>query len=177
MSDDLLHYASEIPLVVDLNGGDLLRQAVSPPTIPDPRLKKTRHRPNNGRKKRTNRNPPLDEPPWDMLRALDIPLPPLIRCLPRGPANWRIGPRADLWRIQVREMWGDKCHLCGHAGADSADHLIPVSVWPNQPYEPALARPAHGVAGCPTCYVKCNSSRGNRQLANQILNYKPPVSL
>lgn len=169
--------------VGDSNGGDLLRQAESPPTIPDPRLKKVRRRPNNGRTKRTNRNPPLTEPPWDLLRELGIPLPPLLANLPHLPSNWRRGPYYAQWRIQVHAMWGDLCHICGHPEAHSADHLVPLSVWPNQPYEPMLARPAHGVIqpdgteGCPTCYVKCNSSRGNRQLANLIRNYKPTIQL
>lgn len=64
-------------------------------------------------------------------------------------------------------MWGRTCHLCGHPGADSVDHLIPLSVWPDQPLDPTQARPAHGVAGCPTCGVKCNQSRGAAPLEDE----------
>ena len=181
MTDDLLSYA-QVVTPRDRTLPELLAMAerVAPP---DPRGKKVRRRPNKGRVKRTNHNPPLAEPPWGVLRELNIPLPPLLQNLPTPPTNWRVGPRANLWRVQVREMWGTVCHLCGHDQAYTADHLIPVSQWPNQPYEPMLARPAHGVKqpdgseGCPTCGLKCNSSRGNRAMAIHIGQYKPVIEL
>jgi 5-methylcytosine-specific restriction endonuclease McrA len=46
------------------------------------------------------------------------------------------------------------CHLCGHAGADTVDHVIPVSKLPhNHPLvrDPANLRPAHR---------SCNSAKG-----------------
>lgn len=186
MDTDLIQWAQTPIGVGDAPGTDeLLASANLPlPGVPNPTLRPVRRRPNKGRVKRTDRTPGLETPPWDIIRSLNIPTPPAgLVCLPYTPLNWRRGGRYLLWKAQVRTMWGTTCHLCGHDEAYTADHLIPVSVWSNQPYEPALARPAHGVVqpdgteGCPTCRVKCNSSRGNKQLADQILNYKPPVEL
>lgn len=141
------------------------------------RRKPTRTRPNRGRRKNTNRNPPLVTPPWALLEETGYPVPRDVTSLPTTPTNWRRGPRYQRWRVEVHERWGWDCHLCGHPGATSADHLVPLSVWPNQPYDARLARPAHGVEGCETCGVKCNSSRGNRALAVEVRDYEPPVKL
>lgn len=46
----------------------------------------------------------------------------------------------------------DVCWLCGHRGADSVDHVIPISKG-GAHLDPANLRPAH---------VSCNSKRGNR---------------
>lgn len=70
-------------------------------------------------------------------------------------SNSRPGRRA---RLQMFAIYGTVCHLCGHDGADSADHLIPISVWPQQPIDPHLMRPAHG-RPCPTCGIRCNRAR------------------
>lgn len=180
MTSDLVRYAEQ-GIVVPT--AELLGLARTPEMLPDPRLKKVRRRPNKGRIKRTNRTPGLDEPPWGMLASLNIYVPPTLQNLPITPFNWRRGGDYLRWKAGVFRQWGYTCHLCGHGEAYSADHLIPLSVWSNQPYDVNLARPAHGVVqpdkteGCPTCHVKCNSSRGNRALANQILNYKPTVEL
>jgi len=53
------------------------------------------------------------------------------------------------------------CWLCGHGGADTLDHVIPVSKAPQLAQDPTNLRPAHGVAGCPTCGRRCNQERGN----------------
>lgn len=64
-------------------------------------------------------------------------------------------------------IYGDTCHLCGHPGADEADHLVPISVDAGQPVDPHEMRPAHGVHGCPYCPApggrtrKCNQEKGN----------------
>lgn len=70
---------------------------------------------------------------------------------------------------------GGMCWLCGHAGAITADHVIPYKHWPKdangQPL-PGLDMPenmkaAHGTRGtalanpCPTCGRLCNQSRGS----------------
>jgi 5-methylcytosine-specific restriction endonuclease McrA len=50
------------------------------------------------------------------------------------------------------------CWICGKPGADTVDHVIPVSKLPhNHPLvrDPANLRPAHG---------PCNYSKGNRPL-------------
>ena len=66
-------------------------------------------------------------------------------------------------RAQMFAMYGDLCHLCGHPGADSADHLVPISVAPHQPVSPHGMRPAHG-RPCPTCGRRCNAERGTSEL-------------
>lgn len=182
MEDDLLQWAQGSPGVGE-SGLDLLRLVQPAPPPIDPRTKPVRRRPNRGRTKRTDRTPGLAHPPWDLLEATGFPVPRDIECLPYTPLNWRQGGYYLQWRKEVHARWGYTCHLCGHEDAHTADHLIPLSVWSNQPYDARLARPAHGVVqpdgseGCPTCYVKCNSSRGNRQLARQIANYQPPIAL
>lgn len=182
MSDDMLQWAQSSP-GVENGGSDLLGMIRPAPPPIDPRTKKVRRRPNKGRVKRTNRTPGLIVPPWEILEATGYPIPRDIECLPNTPVNWRHGPAWQSWRHRVHSMWGYTCHLCGHGEAYTADHIVPLSIWSNQPYDARLARPAHGVIqpngieGCPTCHVKCNSSRGNRELARQIRDYTPPIML
>lgn len=67
---------------------------------------------------------------------------------------------------RMHELFGYICHLCGHDGAGEADHLTPLSVWPDQPIDPELMRPAHGANyPCPVCGRKCNSERGAKPLS------------
>lgn len=69
-------------------------------------------------------------------------------------------------REQMFAIYGHTCHLCGHDGAHTADHLTPVSLDPEQPISPHDMRPAHGTRGgqppnpCPTCGRLCNQERG-----------------
>jgi len=56
---------------------------------------------------------------------------------------------------------GDTCHLCGHGGATSADHVIPRSQGGADLVE--NCRPAH-FHPCPTCGVRCQQVRGDRPL-------------
>ncbi len=46
----------------------------------------------------------------------------------------------------------DTCWLCGKAGADTIDHIIPTSRAPHLAKDPANWRPAHD---------HCNKARGN----------------
>lgn len=62
-------------------------------------------------------------------------------------------------RKAVLEL-SDVCHLCGHRGADTVDHLLPRSLG-GSVADPSNLAPAHGVTGCPTCGVRCNQVRGN----------------
>ena len=45
----------------------------------------------------------------------------------------------------------DVCWLCGKRGADSVDHLLPLSLYPELAEDITNLRPAH---------VSCNSKRG-----------------
>ena len=78
----------------------------------------------------------------------------------------RSGHKYRLARQQVLDAC-DICHLCGHGGSTDADHIIPLAVWPDQPVDPALMAPAHGIDGCWECPRKpdgrprrCNQERG-----------------
>lgn len=76
------------------------------------------------------------------------------------------------YRKARREMfatYGDICHICGHAGAVEADHLVPISRQPEQEIDAHAMRPAHGANGpCPTCGRKCNTERGNRAIRRSV---------
>lgn len=82
----------------------------------------------------------------------------------RGTLNGRRhrgGRPYTRWKKAVRDMWGTTCHICGHGGAYTADHLTPLAIWPDQPLDPKLARPAHGTGNeCPECGERCNQKRG-----------------
>lgn len=178
MTDDMLQWAEE-PASLGVgkgSGGELLSGAQPPPDLPDLRLKPPRHRPNNGRQRRFI-GPLLTEPPWELLEATGYPIPRDLTCLPAVPSQWRRGRPYRAWKLATYEMWGRDCHICMHGGADSIDHLVPLSMWGNQPYDPRISRPAHNVNGCPTCKVKCNSSRGNKMLARQIAQWQGAVRL
>ena len=57
----------------------------------------------------------------------------------------------------------DVCHVCGHPGSQSVDHLIARAVDPRRTLDPSNVAPAHGVQGCPTCGRRCNQERGTGQ--------------
>jgi 5-methylcytosine-specific restriction endonuclease McrA len=54
----------------------------------------------------------------------------------------------------------DTCHWCGHGGADTADHVIPVARG-GAKLDPDNLAPIHGVLGCPTCGRKCNNEKSD----------------
>lgn len=71
----------------------------------------------------------------------------------------------------------DRCGLCGHLGAQTADHKIDDKHWPRDAYnrrlpgfdELANLQPAHGTMGgrqpdnpCPVCGELCNQKKGAR---------------
>lgn len=61
------------------------------------------------------------------------------------------------------------CHLCGHEGADQADHVQSRSLRPDIADEDVTnLLPAHGVNGCPTCGEKCNQVKGNGTLTRPV---------
>jgi 5-methylcytosine-specific restriction endonuclease McrA len=70
-----------------------------------------------------------------------------------------------------------RCGLCGHEGAQTADHIISDPQWPRDLYgkrapgfdDLANLQPSHGTMGgrqpdnpCPTCGKLCNQSKGAR---------------
>lgn len=71
------------------------------------------------------------------------------------------GRRAQAWVAAVLDTYGTTCHLCGHDGADTGDHLVPRSDPARGEalaYVVANGRPAHHKP-CPTCGKRCNIVR------------------
>jgi hypothetical protein len=61
------------------------------------------------------------------------------------------------------------CWICGHGGANSIDHALPVSLFPWLKFEPSNWRPSHGGGRrCPTCGLDCNAKRGNSMTMPKI---------
>lgn len=67
-----------------------------------------------------------------------------------GTRKWGGRNAVRLTKATLAE-YGDTCYLCGGAGANSADHLLPRSLGGSDAIE--NLRPAH---------ARCNSARGNR---------------
>lgn len=66
---------------------------------------------------------------------------------------------------------GDVCYICGHPGADSIDHVLPLAPVKDDPVELerrdtdlSNLRPAH-FKPCPTCDAECNRNKGTRDFA------------
>jgi len=66
------------------------------------------------------------------------------------------GKRIKLFNAAMFDAYGRRCHLCGEMGADTADHLLPVTTHPHLRWDLANVRPAHR---------SCNSSRQDTPLA------------
>jgi hypothetical protein len=97
----------------------------------------------------------------------------------------RVGRRYRHAKAVMHAMFGDTCHICGHAGAGEADHLIPISLVPDQPLDPEAMRPAHGSNyPCvdPTCMARkgkprsCNQERGNIINRKRTATYTPRMT-
>lgn len=90
-----------------------------------------------------------------------------------GSARYRRN-RAKLLAINTT------CALCGHPGAQTADHIIPDKYWPrdaNGKRQPGFdeldnLQPAHGTMGnqavnpCPICGKLCNQVRGTKMVTS-----------
>ena len=65
------------------------------------------------------------------------------------------GRRALTWSYRQEILRRDSyvCHLCGKPGADSVDHLVPVSKGGND-----------SAINLKAAHLSCNMSRGNRDL-------------
>lgn len=69
-----------------------------------------------------------------------------------------------LWqRVTARVLAGSTiCHICGHDGADSADH---VEAWARGGSDELTnLKPAH-FKPCATCGRMCNREKGNKEWA------------
>jgi 5-methylcytosine-specific restriction endonuclease McrA len=82
-------------------------------------------------------------------------------------SQWTYDSRRYRTALRHVQATGPICWLCGHAGSDSLDHVIPASIAPELASDPGNWRPAHGVRGCPTCGRKCNQQRGTRMTITQ----------
>ena len=85
----------------------------------------------------------------------------------------------------------DLCHLCGHNGARTGDHIIAPQEWLSR-YgtlagvdAPSNIAPAHGTMGsglkrihnrCRICGQLCNQSRKNRPLGQQTRSWDAVTS-
>lgn len=50
------------------------------------------------------------------------------------------------WRRLLEQVFitkGDTCWICGHTGADSGGHVLPVKTHPHLEYDPDNVRPEH----------------------------------
>ena len=82
--------------------------------------------------------------------------------------TYRLGRGGKAWRqlrAQILHASGGICWLCGRPGADTVDHIVPLSDG-GHPLDPANLRAAHGKRqpwGCPGNY-----GRGKRTAAPPI---------
>jgi hypothetical protein len=83
--------------------------------------------------------------------------------------------RAYKAAVHAMLATNDLCHLCGHHGAQTGDHITSIKDWialhgtAEGVNNPTNLAPAHGTRGrilnrCPTCGLLCNQSRGARSL-------------
>ena len=80
------------------------------------------------------------------------------------------GRKAAALTALTLDTYGTICHLCNHAGADSADHIITRKV--GGPDVVANLRPAH-LKPCPTCDVRCNQTRGATPHQPRVVEWPP----
>ncbi len=82
----------------------------------------------------------------------------MVRSRGRTGRPWRRARALCLTRSTI-------CWLCGHDGADEADHDPPLKVLEAMGLDPCDQRylhPAHGSNGCPICGRKYNQIKGDR---------------
>jgi predicted RNA-binding Zn-ribbon protein involved in translation (DUF1610 family) len=57
------------------------------------------------------------------------------------------------------------CHICGHTGADSVDHVVPWVI--SRDDSDSNLRPAHHQP-CPECGIRCNREKSDKPFAPVI---------
>jgi len=72
------------------------------------------------------------------------------------------GRKVGRLRGLVLAEYGDTCHLCGHPGADTVDHIIPRSRGGTDDLD--NLRPAH---------LSCNSARRDVALSSWHREHRP----
>lgn len=83
----------------------------------------------------------------------------------------RMGGRARQRRNRAILAASDVCHICGHPGSDSIDHVIALARARDAEHAKQLdedlsnLKPAHHDVECPTCGERCNRSKGDKAWA------------
>jgi hypothetical protein len=121
-------------------------------------------------------------------------MPPRRRPPAKSAVRNRNGAEGALWRrITAYVVNRDRgtCWICGHPGAQSADHVIPVTERPDLAVTASNLKAAHGwPGGCPDCTrasaakggqkpVYCNEIRGmgSVERARRIITEKTGLAL
>lgn len=102
---------------------------------------------------------PIAEPRPAKPRAPRGPRQPGISHTDPQMRKGRKGRPYRRWREDILTR-STICWICGHPGADSADHIVPLTRG-GAPLDPDNGAPAH-YHPCPTCGRRCNQSRGAR---------------
>lgn len=84
----------------------------------------------------------------------------------------RRGAEGAVWRRIVQHILSRDmgiCHICGHPGANSADHVISVAERPDLSLDAANLKAAHShPAACPVCSPASIARGGKPVYCNEI---------
>ena len=80
-------------------------------------------------------------------------------------ARARQNTRARRERNHRLLATNDVCWLCGHAGSDAVEHKVSVKARPDLADDPTNLAPAHHFVACPTCGIKCNRVKSDKDIA------------
>jgi hypothetical protein len=86
----------------------------------------------------------------------------------RSRSGRKVGSEYGRFIKAVMSWWGDRCHICGHGGARTVDHVLSVAQG-GADYDMDNARPAHGWgrSNDNPC-VQCSDAAGRLIRCNQI---------
>lgn len=88
--------------------------------------------------------------------------------LMRTPYDGRSGRRWATLRKAVLDS-SDVCGICGHAGADTVDHIIDRAIRPDLAEDPDNLQPAHGVNRCPVCGENCQNKKSTNRTSEALV--------